>query len=1550
MFVFIRLFIESRPSIHDDDMNLCRLENGLSSIIVDIEESVGDETAQTTNPKELPIIGDPWNQIDLTLVQHEKRYFRLHGKNLQLSQPLDRDEDDISSIVFQAVCVIKSTRESRTIPVIARVSDKNDNSPKFISEPYEISIPESTPVGTTVFRGIRAQDVDAGVNGLVEYFIVDSKDEKEEENGYGIFTINLPHQGAVTLNRTLDYERNQRYYVTVVASDRAFDPKLRRSSTTTLTVTVKDDDDLAPEFHHSKYNAAVTRSVLTGVLDVRPAKILATDKDSINSPIHYAFVNGTPASYLSYFLIDGQTGIVRQIRPIDNDQETRFEIYLKATEVTEARRSAYAKLEILVKALNSHPPIIQATSLVGYVDENSAVGTPVLSLADNQPIRFTVTDPDLTPNDPKPEYHYELTTSGFKVNDDGILVVADQHLDRDPPNPPQLQFQMIAREVGDQHETSSSTPLVILVHLKDSNDNSPVIIRPTQSITIPGGGEGRRPIFQVEADDKDEGDNAKLQFAITHVSNNGTKRFMVHEVTGVVDAVGKFNTGEHFSITVQATDGGGRSSQRIVEVNVIDGPNLKAPVFSQLVYDVGVSEGASIGAEVITLEARDPEGKPVIYDIVAGNELQHFTIGKNTGILSVNGQLDREDLSRYSLNIKASDDGALHSIATVNIRVIDINDRNPEFISLPYHFSVKEGQPGKLIGRVEAKDEDEDANGEIRFEIPDNSPFSVDPITGEVSTKTALDYEKQRLHYVVVTARDNSPSPRIATATMTIAIEDVPDTEPVFNRFSYEVSIPENLRATKVTRVEAMDPDTEKRITYYIKQGPFDKFNIDPITGDIYTTQGLDYERNAKHVLIIGTEENDSGNLGSTTTVIVTVIDENDVPPIFNVVPRPIRLDDTSHVGMIITKLEATDSDGTSPFNKVKYEIMGRGKAARYFDVNHDTGEVSIKDDLRKEMDTEYHIDVRAYDLGEPQLSSVATVKVNVDHVATVAPDVGVGFSETEYSVDVLESAVGGTLLKTLVIINKQDEIIPIECQIISGNEDGLFTLRVNKDRNCELKLTRTSLDHEKVPEYVVQVKLLTLPGVISKKNSQVKIKIRVVDENDNKPEFQFPDHQKIARGKKLYGAISEDSQISTSVIQIRAEDKDSGTFHEITYELEAENDLARSFFSIDSKSGIVSNTRTLDDVSPALLPFRLTVTARDNPKGPTSSSQISQIPLIVNIIGEPHRMVLIIQGTTPDKVKIKEKDILEILQDTSTLIIGIEKISAHRYLTDNGTLDLDSTATDVWFYAVDPINDHILDREHPKVTDTIMSRESSKGISYYVSSSLGVRATEVRKPITRAPLPPAPVGTLESEQQWAAFPAALVALACLIFIVSSAGICFVCYKWSRYNAYKNQMQRIVVPPRSYEPVYIDHSPSLKQYETQVLNMRVQGDELDIDDSDLQMDLNLSRNHMYMDGSTTGYNSRDSLVGSQWRSSSPSSHAGGTRPASDVSPSSSKTPILKTFQHRQLASGDKSEPSIVNPIYERSDDDEMSISSQINDNVHFRGKRDYARSKPTTEL
>lgn len=43
---------------------------------------------------------------------------------------------------FQLSCTVKSTNKKRTIPVIVRVSDINDNAPKFINTPYETTVPE----------------------------------------------------------------------------------------------------------------------------------------------------------------------------------------------------------------------------------------------------------------------------------------------------------------------------------------------------------------------------------------------------------------------------------------------------------------------------------------------------------------------------------------------------------------------------------------------------------------------------------------------------------------------------------------------------------------------------------------------------------------------------------------------------------------------------------------------------------------------------------------------------------------------------------------------------------------------------------------------------------------------------------------------------------------------------------------------------------------------------------------------------------------------------------------------------------------------------------------------------------------------------------------------------------------------------------------------------------------------------------------------------------------------------------------------------------------
>lgn len=57
---------------------------------------------QNTIPAELPIEGDPSSDIILDLVFPKGNpLFVLNGKKLQLLQPLDRDAENLSHIVFQ---------------------------------------------------------------------------------------------------------------------------------------------------------------------------------------------------------------------------------------------------------------------------------------------------------------------------------------------------------------------------------------------------------------------------------------------------------------------------------------------------------------------------------------------------------------------------------------------------------------------------------------------------------------------------------------------------------------------------------------------------------------------------------------------------------------------------------------------------------------------------------------------------------------------------------------------------------------------------------------------------------------------------------------------------------------------------------------------------------------------------------------------------------------------------------------------------------------------------------------------------------------------------------------------------------------------------------------------------------------------------------------------------------------------------------------------------------------------------------------------------------
>lgn len=1239
-------------------------------------------------------------------------------------------------------------------------------------------------------------------------------------------------------------------------------------------MNIADSDDLDPSFIYRgcvlldgacinpEYTATVPSGTIQGVLNIHPERIQAVDLDQISAPIRYSFVSGTPSSFSDYFQIDEQTGNVKQTKLVDSSVTARqFDITVQAEEVSEAKRFTTARLTINVKPVDSYPPVIHASATEGFVDENSAIGTKVLDSKGN-PIKLTTTDADIPENGELPTYSYELTTPSFAISKEGILIVNEENLDRDPPNPSKLRFQIVAREVKGN---AASSPLSVTVILNDINDNSPKLAM-IQPVSITAGDE-KRLIAKANATDNDSGENAVIVYSIHHVSNNGMKKFTIDRKTGDIYTQGRLVTGERYSLTVQASDIGNLYSQAIVEVTVIPGPNTKPPKFVKTVYEVQVSEGADINSTVTVVKAEDPESDPVLYVIVSGNELRQFSIAPDTGVISVIRKLDREQITRYQLIVRADDNGGLSSSATVNIKVTDINDNNPTFDEsmMPFKFNVEEGKANHSIGSVHAHDSDEGVNANITYSLPDETPFSINSKTGEIRTKLALDYETQKEFKFVVTAKDGAPDMRLGTATVTVAVKDVSDELPKFAEPLIEVKVPENIPDFKIATVVAQDPDTKPEITYVFKNGPSDLFKIDSKTGIIKTVKGLDYEEEKMLEVVVGTAENPGRGPGDVVKVRVIVEDRNDVAPVFVSIPEPVTINDNKPIGTKIGSMPAVDGDGTAPGNTIRYEMVGRGKALKYFQVDPDTGDILIRDELKKEDDTEYQVDVRAFDLGEPQLSSVASLPVYVKHVlsdpmmehealktdtaAIMNPDlVGLAFSDDTYTTSVPETSGINATLKLIQIINSKNSD-GFECEIVSGNEWNLFATNI-QDHSCGLVLL-APLDFENKSSHDIGIKLTSIKYFVNHQKSSCHVKIIVQDQNDNVPVFKFP---KVKRGRNdtFYGVVNADADIDTTVVQIKAHDADSGVFGQIKYRIYDEDEVnfiskdeaPSSYFTISEDSGLIRTQKPLQRLHKK--PLRFIVEVTDNNGSEMGVVNRSKARVVVNLISDANRMSLVFADSSPKEVKRHSRALEELLMEKSpNLMIGIEKFSNRRSLVSNGSVVESSGATDVWFYALDPQSESILERNSSEIVERILEPAAQSEINLEASSIARATAQGIYAPIeSKHQIHKIKAAVFLDEE---IFPFVLIFISAVILILGTSGIVYICISWSRYKNFKQQMRQYSAPtsPPRYDPVIINSqvndssAASLKEYETQVLGMAVNEEQ-----DDMQIDYS-RKNHAF---------------------------------------------------------------------------------------------------------
>lgn len=386
-------------------------------------------------------------------------------------------------------------------------------------------------------------------------------------------------------------------------------------------------------------------------------------------------------------------------------------------------------------------------------------------------------------------------------------------------------------------------------------------------------------------------------------------------------------------ISAVATDQGlplesRRSTTTNIVIKVWD-VNDNSPVFRQKSYYASIAENLSLNppATILQVQADDKdeeESGTVKYSILSGNIDNSFNLDANSGILYPAKSLMGLK-GQHSLKVEARDGlgiGPNSDETEIIIDVIEVNQHRPSFIIPALSNATVEIQENLalrdyLVLTVKANDSDNGENGKISYHLQVNNEnvqetemFEINEISGELRLKTNLDRKRKSRYEIILVARDHGvPTNFEQLRFLTILIVDNNEDNPEFPDASnpYKFSIAENgERDIRIGKIQAFVHDSGRlaerdshAVFYYILLGNEDgAFYIDKVNGDIFTNKSLDRETVDVYALfILASKKSDlhisdmelmflsTESLERNSTVAkvwITVLDENDNPPIFS--------------------------------------------------------------------------------------------------------------------------------------------------------------------------------------------------------------------------------------------------------------------------------------------------------------------------------------------------------------------------------------------------------------------------------------------------------------------------------------------------------------------------------------------------------------------------------------------------------------------------------------------------------------------------------------------
>uniref|UniRef100_A0A2K5DD65 Cadherin domain-containing protein n=1 Tax=Aotus nancymaae TaxID=37293 RepID=A0A2K5DD65_AOTNA len=389
--------------------------------------------------------------------------------------------------------------------------------------------------------------------------------------------------------------------------------------------------------------------------------------------------------------------------------------------------------------------------------------------------------------------------------------------------------------------------------------------------------------------------------------------------------------------------------------------------------------------------------------------------------------------------------------------------------------------------------------------------FAVEPDTGVVWLRQPLDRETKSEFTVEFSVSDHQG---VITRKVNIQVGDVNDNAPTFHNQPYSVRIPENTPVgTPIFIVNATDPDLGAGgSVLYSFQPPSQFFAIDSARGTVTVIRELDYETTQAYQLTVNTRP-------------LSTLANLDMDPIFINLPYSTNIYEHSPPGTTVRIITAIDQDKGRP-RGIGYTIVS-GNTNSIFALDYISGALTLNGLLDRENPLYSHgfiLTVKGTELNDDRTPSDATVTTTFNILVIDINDNAPEFNSSEYSVAITELAQVGFALPLFIQVVDKDEGLNsmFEVYLVGNNSHHFIISPTSVQGKADIRIrVAIPLDYETVDRYDFD---LFANESVPDHVGYAKVKIALINENDNRPIFSQP----------LYNvSLYENVTVGTSVLTV---------------------------------------------------------------------------------------------------------------------------------------------------------------------------------------------------------------------------------------------------------------------------------------------------------------------------------------------------------------------------------------------------------------------------------